>query len=121
MNINELKIYGETGKLWDKDKNLEYCMGGAGYLLSRKTLNTLLKHIKYFNLCDMFKYRYQDVYIGIVSKSCGVRMSNSNLFHSQRPSYYIDKNMINDKEIMKQVSFHYITPKEMNELYINIK
>jgi hypothetical protein len=68
---------GRTGTFWDKIPYLgefkPWCMGGFGYLVSRKVLEKIVPNFDYLD------HIYEDVYIGILMNKIGVIPKNINI------------------------------------------
>jgi len=103
-NFDKNSVHGSVIKCWPKDFNLEYCSGGAGYLIH----HTLLK--KLINV-PILNTGYSDVTLGIFLKENNIKSINHTYFNSQNPNFY---NIIDDK-LREFISFHYIKTKEEHE------
>ena len=61
---------GRCGNFWDKVPYLgeftPWCMGGFGYIVSRKALEKTLPNFNYLD------HIYEDVYIGLILKNVGI-------------------------------------------------
>jgi hypothetical protein len=91
---------------------LEYCSGGAGYLIHSNNLKLISKEIKILNT------GYSDVTLGLFLRELKIPVSNLELFRSQPPNFY----NYTTEEIKNYITFHYIKSKEeMNKLLENIK
>lgn len=68
---------GKTGTFWDKVPYMgdfkPWCMGGFGYIVSRKALEKILPNHEYIN------HIYEDVYIGILMNRIGVEPKKINI------------------------------------------
>lgn len=68
---------GRTGTFWDKIPYIgefkPWCMGGFGYVVSRKVLEKILPNFDYLD------HIYEDVYIGILMNKIGVMPKNINI------------------------------------------
>lgn len=68
---------GRTGTFWDKIPYIgefkPWCMGGFGYLVSRKVLEKIVPNFDYLD------HIYEDVYIGILMNKIGVVPKNINI------------------------------------------
>lgn len=119
---DELKSYGSILNNWPTDKSLYYLSGGAGIILTNRSMVELYKILendeKIFectnsNCHNSVIYDYSDVLLGYHMRNIGVELINSNLFHSQPPDFYND-------EIKNSISYHYINTiekmKKINEL-----
>jgi len=67
---------GRTGTFWDKVPYLgefkPWCMGGFGYMVSRRALEKIVPNFDYLN------HIYEDVYIGLLMNKIGVVPKNIN-------------------------------------------
>lgn len=59
---------GHVGRSYEEDKSLEYCGGGAGYVLSRKALQALVACKR-----PIESVPYEDSYIGLCMRDAGIR------------------------------------------------
>jgi hypothetical protein len=61
---------GRCGNFWDKipylGKFVPWCMGGFGYIVSRKSLQKVLPNFNYLD------HIYEDLYMGIILNSSGI-------------------------------------------------
>lgn len=68
---------GRTGTFWDKIPYLgefkPWCMGGFGYIVSRKSLEKIIPNYEYL------EHIYEDVYIGILMNSIGIEPKKINI------------------------------------------
>jgi hypothetical protein len=104
-DFNEDAVYGEIINCWAEDRTLFYPSGGAGFVVSRKTLLKLSGKVKQNNVI------WGDVSVGINLRNNKINtIDMSNVFHSQKPSFY----KIPDKDIKNHASFHYI--KDLNQM-----
>jgi hypothetical protein len=105
--FNKNSVNGSVINCWPSDWNLNYCSGGAGYLIHHELLNTITKNIKILNT------GYSDVTLGLHLKDLNIEVIDYNLFRSQSPTSF----NYSDYEIKNFISFHYIkTKEEMNSL-----
>ena len=105
------KISGSVIKTWGRDPNLEYCSGGAGYMIYHLTLKKLSESI------TVRDTGYSDVTVGLYAKELSISFDNYDGFKSQDPKFYkVDKSTIKDI-----FTYHYIPSKEMDEYYQLIK
>jgi len=114
-NLDLFDINKITGSLlkgtWREDPRLNYCSGGAGYLIHNTTLEKISKNIEIENT------GYSDVTLGICALKLGIEFEDDDRFNSQSPEVLkIDKTLIKDI-----FSFHYITSERMSEFYDIIK
>jgi hypothetical protein len=114
-NLDLFDINKITGSLlegtWREDPKLNYCSGGAGYLIHNTTLEKIGKTIELENT------GYSDVTLGIWALKLGIHFENDDRFKSQSPEVLkIDKSLIKDI-----FSFHYITSERMCEFYDIVK
>lgn len=68
---------GRTGTFWDKIPYLgefkPWCMGGFGYVLSRKALHKIVPNHDYLD------HIYEDVYVGKICNNLGIKPENFNI------------------------------------------
>jgi len=96
---------------WGTDTTLDYCSGGAGYIIHKTLLTSIAESIKTTNS------GYSDVSLGICCRELGIALKHNDNFKSQNPKFYNeDMTLINDI-----FTFHYITPELMTEMYDIIK
>ena len=67
---------GRAGNFWDRIPYLgefkPWCMGGFGYVVSRKALEKITPNFNYLD------HIYEDVYIGLLTNSAGIKPININ-------------------------------------------
>jgi hypothetical protein len=67
---------GRAGNFWDRIPYLgefkPWCMGGFGYVVSRKALEKITPNFNYLD------HIYEDVYIGLLMNSAGIKPININ-------------------------------------------
>ena len=95
---------------WPYDKNLEYCSGGAGYLISKNILIKIYENL--FNSNTGFS----DVSLGYIAKKCKIPFLNDDRFRSQNPSFFNTK----DDEIKNFFTFHYVKTKDDQTKLLNL-
>ena len=102
------KISGSVLKgTWEKDRTLEYCSGGAGYLIDKTLLVKISESIKN---CGS---GYSDVSLGVCAKEIGIEFCDYEKFNSQKPEYYKrDIHTIKD-----MFTYHYVNSDTMIEMY----
>jgi Fringe-like len=102
------KISGSVLKgTWEKDRTLEYCSGGAGYLIDKTLLVKISESIKN---CGS---GYSDVSLGVCAKETGIEFCDYEKFNSQKPEYYKrDIHTIKD-----MFTYHYVNSDTMIEMY----
>ena len=106
-SFDKEKIHGNITKTWRTDPQLEYCSGGAGYLIHNSILKKLSESISVRNT------GYSDVTVGLYAKELNISFENHDGFYSQDPKYHnVEKTTIKDV-----FTFHYISPKDMDEFY----
>jgi hypothetical protein len=102
------KINGSVLKgTWSKDISLNYCSGGAGYLIHNTILEIISKTIKSEGS------GYSDVTLGICARELNIELYNDERFMSQAPITL----QIDESSIKNNFTFHYILPEKMGELY----
>jgi hypothetical protein len=93
---------------WPQDISLQYCSGGAGYLIHKNVLRKLASQI------EVKHTDYSDVTLGLYLRDMGIKCQNDDGFRSQNPQFY----GIPNDQVHNYVSFHYIkTPQEMARLH----
>lgn len=102
------KINGSVLKgTWSSDKTLDYCSGGAGYVIHKTTLCKISDSIKSTDS------GYSDVSLGICCRELNIGLNHNENFKSQNPSYYNQ-----EIETIKDIfTFHYVSPEMMSEMY----
>lgn len=94
---------------WPGDRSLNYCSGGAGYLIHSELLKNIINHVKFLNS------GYSDVSLGICLRELGISSKDSIMFRSQPPSFF----GFGLSEIKNYISFHYIKTKNEMEILLN--
>jgi hypothetical protein len=102
------KISGSVLKgTWEKDRTLEYCSCGAGYLIDKTLLVKISESIKNSGS------GYSDVSLGVCAKEAGIEFCDYEKFNSQKPEYYKrDIHTIKD-----MFTYHYVNSDTMIEMY----
>lgn len=95
-----------------QDMSLNYCSGGAGYLVNRKTLEILKDIDMSYN-----KSRFADANVGMFCRDKGIKIIDNELFHQREPEYY----GLGDDAIKNSITFHYIFNDKFEKLYNQIK
>jgi len=96
---------------WPGDITLNYCSGGAGYLIHSKLINKIAQNIEIRNT------GYSDVTLGLFLRDNNIKSINYELFNSQPPDFH-NVPIINVKNY---ISFHYIkTMDYMNNLFEHV-
>lgn len=96
---------------WSNDKSLNYCSGGAGYLLHTDTIKLIRPNVRSFST------GFADVTLGLILREMNIKSINYHLFCSQPPEYI----NVPVTEVKNYISFHYIkTYEKMTELFNNI-
>lgn len=104
-DFDQNKITGSLINSWLYDKTLFYLSGGAGFLMHKNILISLIDKIK------LYHTGYNDVTIGLNCRNLNIQLQNSNLFNAHPPELY---NIIDPQNY---ISFHYIkTFQQMKEL-----
>lgn len=107
--INTDHIHGLVANSW-KDKNLWYCSGGAGYLVSNDLLKNYLCHSVNFHT------GYSDVSVGLNCKKFNIGLSHHEGFNSFPP--FDKRNVSKLQAVDRAITFHYIkTLNQMQTLY----
>lgn len=89
---------------WSIDPTLNYCSGGAGYLINSSLLSEIIEKVKVLNS------GFSDVTLGLILRDLGVKSINYDFFKSQPPHHY----GISMYETHNYITFHYI--KDMGEM-----
>ena len=112
-------LYGQVENTWPSDPSLYYCLGGAGYVISRRALERL-----YIEILEQKNFRqyctdFNDVIIGQFCRNKKIKSIHCNLFHGQKPNHsdYKYQNLEDIKNLKKQISFHYLNIEEFKELH----
>lgn len=116
-NFDKNKVHGQMLKTDNSNgiplpsPILEYCSGGAGYLIHNKILKIIKQNIR------LLDTGYSDVTLGLILRDLNILVSDSDYFKSQSPWFYGYTD-----EIMKNyISFHYVkTKNEMEHILNNI-
>ena len=95
---DELEIIGCKINMYKPDKKLDYCSGGGGYVMNKKTLELLCKNIK------TDKIFWADVIVGMAARKAGIKITHCDNFHFHNPAYHDCKG----KELKEAISFHYM-------------
>jgi hypothetical protein len=92
---------------WPADTSLNFCSGGAGYLIHNELLDKITQNISILNTgCS-------DVTLGLCLRDLGIKSVNYDLFNSQPPAFH----NIPISETKNYITFHYIkTLEEMQKL-----
>lgn len=106
FDINKING-GVLNGTWNTDKSLNYCSGGAGYVIHNTTLRKISGSIKSTDS------GYSDVSLGICCRELNIELNHSENFKSQNPNYY-KQEVTTIKDIF---TFHYISPELMSEMY----
>jgi hypothetical protein len=97
---------------WAGDRSLNYCSGGAGYLIHNELLNKITEHFSVLNTI------FADVTLGLYLRNLGIKSVNHDLFNPQTPAFH----NIPISETKNYITFHYIkTLEEMQQLLNEIK
>lgn len=107
--FNKKSVNGSAIKCWSSDYNLEYCSGGAGYLIHYELLDTITKKIKVLNT------GYSDVTLGLHLRDLNISVLDSIFFRTQPPSAF----NYNDEDLKNFITFHYIKTKDEMQLLMN--
>lgn len=101
-------VWGQLCTCWGGDRTLNYPLGGAGILISNQIFSKLESPLEENNVI------WGDVSLGINFKKRNVCVQHSDLFFSQKPSFY----NIEDDKIRNFITFHYIkSNEEMKKLH----
>jgi len=104
------EVIGQVIQCWQPDTTLSYLSGGAGFLMSNKILKSIKGRIPNYNS------GYSDVTMGLFYRENNIKIKHSELFMSQNPGFY----NVDDNNISKFISFHYIkdyeTMRKMHEI-----
>lgn len=107
-NFNPNFVIGSVINSWASDFSLNYCSGGAGYLINVNLLKKINLNIK------NHLTGWSDVSLGLSLREANIGVLNSTLFNSQSPEFYNIK--IND--INNYISFHYIKTEDKMKIML---
>lgn len=104
---------------WPQDRSLNYCSGGAGYLVHSKNVEFISKNIELLNT------GYSDVTLGLFCRRFGIEFAHDDRFNPNDHEGKIREGTVtsdirynNIEDPSKFFSHHYIkTSEEMNKLY----
>lgn len=99
-------VNGSILNTWQNDPSLNYCSGGAGYLINRNILGKI-------NLKN-HKTGWSDVSLGLSLRESKIECINSTLFNSQPPEFY----NIEISDVKNYISFHYIKTEDKMKIMI---
>lgn len=99
---------------WPQDRMLQYPSGGAGYIISRRSLETIIKDLKYYRDINYIinnypQIRFSDVFIGKILNDNKITLINDNLFSGE--------NWKNLKLNKNNISYHYVKKNDMLEIH----
>lgn len=109
VNFDKNSVNGSIINCWSFDYSLEYCSGGAGYLIHKELLNSIITNLSILNT------GYSDVTLGIHLRNNKIKNINYEYFRSQPPSFF----KYQDKELKDYITFHYIKTKDEMNLLLN--
>ena len=115
-------IYGCVGNTWTVDKNLFYCSGGAGFLVSAQIFKNYIKYPFLYPHDDgehHHMYGYSDVQAGLFFRDNNFKCKNIEGFYSGPPDGFGIKNDDYEK-IKNSYTFHHIKTNEQREKISNI-
>lgn len=90
---------------------LTYVSGGAGFILSAKTMKSIIHYLN--NTNDIPRCYSSDVTIGFWLRNCGIICTNNERFWGTNPKV-LDHT---EDDIKKNCTYHYVDEKMMNELF----
>lgn len=97
-NFDSRCVNGSVINCWPKDFTLNYCSGGAGYLIHRSLLDIISKNIRVLNS------GYSDVTLGLFLRDNNIKSINYDWFNTQAPNFYgYDFSVAHN-----YITFHYI-------------
>jgi hypothetical protein len=89
---------------------INYCSGGAGFILSKKSMMLISDYIKNEN--DIPRCYYSDVTFGFWMRNAGVEIVAIDRFEATNP----DALGHSDGEIKKSYTYHYVNPIDMYKI-----
>jgi|694.fasta_scaffold06402_21 hypothetical protein len=100
-NCDQNSLHGEILMgTYPIDKTLNYCSGGAGYLIHKNIFTPIAENIHKHR-----SHSHSDVTLGLVCRELNIAaQDSSNLFHSQTPEHY----QLDDSAIVDSITFHYV-------------
>jgi len=101
-------IWTEYSNILRKDDC--YYSGGAGILISTKSIKKINKFLDY-------GMRFEDATIGITLNRNGIKLVDCPLFKSQPPEFWGQS----DKDIIDNITYHHISEDRMYKLYEYVK
>jgi len=102
-------VNGSILNSWAIDFSLNYCSGGAGYLINFYLLEKINLNIKNYNT------GWSDVSLGLSLRESNIKCFNSPLFNSQPPEFY----NIEISDIKNYISFHYIKTEDKMKIMLD--
>ena len=104
---------------YPQDPFLNYCSGGAGYLINKKRVEYISKGIKFLDT------GYSDVTLGMFCRENGIKFDNDDRFNPNDEkgkdrvgNYTQDERYFDIKDPNKFFTHHYIKKyNQMNDLY----
>ena len=117
-NSDKAVLFGEVSNTWPIDRSLYYCLGGGGYVMSRRAIEQIYTKILENPKLKGYCTDYTDVIVGQICRDKKIELIHSELFHSQKPNHcdYLSQKLENTRNLRNQISFHYLSPKEFLEL-----
>lgn len=93
---------------WPNDRSLNYCSGGAGYLLHSDIIKLIRPNVR------SFSSGFADVSLGLILREMNIESINYPFFNSQPPEHY----KIPIENVKDYITFHYMKSfDEMNMLF----
>lgn len=113
--IDPNKLHGLVATIeWPKGVRLDYCGGGAGYLMSNH-----IYHSVYRGKSKICNSNYGDVAIGVTARENNLQIQHHDGFNSFPPAKY---GLVDPRVISSHYTFHYINDFSlMKTLYENSK
>lgn len=99
-NFSINKVHGLVlSGTYPADRSLNYCSGGAGFLINKHIMDKLYGNVRVHNS------GWGDVSLGLCLRELGISCENHSCFHAFPPKNY----NYNLETIKEQLTFHYIT------------
>ena len=116
FDSNQKYYIGQKINYWPTDRDLYYCSGGAGFILSKESLKCIYddllfykNNMNYYNYYLLSQYPeiiVADVLIGKIMRKHKIDITHSDLIHGEKW----------EKFNSQQISYHYVKKEDMNTL-----
>jgi hypothetical protein len=130
LNLNNKYYRSKTVGNVNGCVSFQMLCGGATFFISRSLMSKLYQHIEQFNIewksISGHYYGSSDLALSYMTKKyCGVDLTHSNYMFSQPPTHYELERDMYDYDVVEcgknPLSYHYIKPDEMKEIYDRYK